>query len=196
MYRKYFSGPLKYFIVYLFLPLVFFIAKAFVDVIYEALLEIAPKLIPEYSQVLEKEKYEAFVRVMNGIAALLAVFAISLATGIFDNARYEDVITETDGLYKIPEKLPAYFKRHIPSDIISAALPQMLFIPLTVPTYSKKFLDYFGFLIEPHLRLTDLFGGVGTYFMIFFVAILARCLAAPLALRRHRALWLTSFVES
>jgi hypothetical protein len=71
-----------------------------------------------------------------------------------------------------------------------------VFVPLTVPVYSKTALEYFGPLIAPHLSLAAVFSPLGTYFMIFSVTLAARLLAMPKALDRYRALWLTSFVDS
>lgn len=182
--------------VYLFLPLIFFVAEAAVEIIYAALLEIFPNTVPSYSQVLEKEKYQAFVRTMKLISALVAVFAVSFATGIYDNARYEDVITKTDGLYKVKDEFPAYFKRTLPSDLIAVSLAPALFIPLTVPAYPKKLFEYIGAYLAPHLRVVEALTPVGAFFAIFLVALLARILAMPKALDRYRGLWLTSFVDS
>ena len=195
MFRKYFSNPLRFFIVYLFLPLVFFLISGALDVIYAALLEAFPKVIPEYSQVLEKEKYEAFEAAMYLSAAFISVFLISYLTGVYDNARYEDVITKTDGLFKVKDEIGGYIKHNLPSDFLAVALPPILFISLTAPSYSKKVLDYLGGFLAPHLRLTEIFGTLGAYFVIFAVAFLGRLVAAPFALRRYRTLWLTSFVE-
>ena len=196
MYRRYFSNPVRYFIVYLFLPIVFFISAALVDVFYSALTEILPDTVPEYSQVLEKEEYARFMKITNGVSVLLAVFFISFLTGVYDNSRYEDVITKTDGLYKIREVFFEYFKRNFPSDVIATAIPALPFIALTLPSYSKKFLDYFGGYLAPHFRLTELFGTVGAYFAILSVSLIGRALAMPAALARYRSLWLTSFVDS
>lgn len=196
IYRKYFRNAVRYFLVYLFLPLVFFLTTVLVDIVYAALFEIAPSVIPSYDRVLEKEEYLAFTRIMMAISALLAVFFVSFVTGIYDNARYEDVITKTDGLFKIKDELPSYFKRTVASDLIAISLSPALFIPLTVPSYPKKFLEYFGSYLAPHLRLAEVFAPLGAYFMIFAVAFVARLLAMPKALDRYRALWLTSFVDS
>ncbi len=182
--------------VYLFLPLIYLLTTALVDIVYSALLEIAPNLVPSYDRVLEKEEYQAFARAMNAISALLAVFLVSFVTGIYDNARYEDVVTKTDGLFKLRDELPSYFKRTLPSDLIAVSLAPAVFVPLTIPTYPKKFLEYFGTYLAPHLRLAELLTPLGTYFMIFAVALIARVLAMPKALDRYRALWLTSFVDS
>ena len=196
IYRKYFRNAVKHFLVYLFLPLFFFAATAVVDIVYASLLEIAPNIIPSYDRVLEKEAYQAFSRTMNVISALLAVFAVSFATGIYDNARYEDVITKTDGLYKVREEFPAYFQKTLPSDIIAVALPSLVFVALSSPAYPEKFLDYFGAYLAPHLRVIEAFSPLFAFFAIFCVALLARILAMPKALDRYRALWLTSFVDS
>ena len=196
MYRKYFRSCVNYFLVYLFLPLIFFAASALTDIAYRMLVEIAPNLMPQYDRVLEKEQYEAFRRVMNAISALIAVFSISFLTGIYDNSRYEDVISRTDGLFKIRDEFSGYFKKYLPTDIIAAALPQIFFIPLTLPSYSKMFLDYLGGFLAPHLYLTELFSPILTYVAIFAAAIVGRLIAMPVALSRFRAMWLTSFVDS
>ena len=160
------------------------------------MLELAPNIVPQYNQVLEKEEYEAFSKFMSMLASLLAVFSLSFTTGVFDNARYEDVITKTDGLFKMRDELVPYFKYSLPQDLIASAIPQAFFIPLTIINYSKKFLKYFGGYLAPHIHLASFFTPVGTYFAIFSAAILGRIAAMPLCLSRSRALWLTSFVDS
>lgn len=196
IYRKYFRSAVRYFIVFLFLPVVFILARAAVDVIYAAINEISPNLIPSYSRIFEKEKYEAVMRTVNGVTAIVSVFILGFATAIYDNARFEDLIARTDGLFKIPEELPRYFKRNFPSDVIAAALPPAIFVPLTLPEYSEKFLEYFGILISPHLCIAAFLPPVGAYFALFGAALFGRILAMPKALSRHRSIWLASFVDS
>ena len=128
--------------------------------------------------------------------AVFSVFLISYLTGLFDNGRYESVISKTDGLFKIKDELARYFKSNIASDIIAAAIPGLIFIPLTLPAYSEIFLDYFGDFLAPHFHLTSAFSPFGAYFVVFITALAARLTVMPFALKRYRALWLTSFVES
>lgn len=162
---------------------------------YSALSNLFPSLFPTYSQVLEKEAYERLTAILTLTAAFLSVFLISLFTGIYDNVRYESVISETDGLFKIPEKLPSYVKSVLPSDIIAALLPQLPLLALTQIKYSEKLLDYFGWILRPHFILVNAFSIPGAYFLIALFVLLARLAACPFALRRYRALWLTSFVD-
>ena len=196
IYRKYFRSPLRFFLVYLFLPVIFIVTSALVEVIYAGIAEIAPKLLPDYNRITEKEEYLAFSRAVNAATALFTVFITGFVTAIYDNARYEDVVKRTDGLFRIPKELPFYFKRNFPADVLSAALAPAVFVPLTLPSYSEKFLEYFGILLLPHLRIAEVFSPVAAYFLISLSVLLGRVLAMPKALSRFRSMWLASFVDS
>ena len=80
--------------------------------------------------------------------------------------------------------------------MIAAALPIAIFIPLSVPAYSEKTLEYLEFFIAPQLHVIKVFSPVGAYFVMFITALAARIAAMPKALIRIRARWLTSFVET
>ena len=182
--------------VYLFLPLFFILTSALLDFLYAAAFEISPNLLPKYDRVLEKEKYLEFSRIMNFIAALLSVFFVGYVTAVYDNARYEDVITKTSGLYKIPKLLPSYFKGNVISDVLASALAPAAFIALTLPSYTEKALEYFGIFLLPHLHVRVLFSPSMAYFLLFATLLFGRILAMPRALSRFRSTWLASFVDS
>ena len=196
IYRRYFRSPLRFLLVYLFLPLIFIASSALVEILYTGIDEIFPNLLPKYNRITEKEEYLAFSNAMSAASALLAVFLTGFITAVYDNARYEDVVKRTDGLFRIPKELPFYFKRNFPADVLSAALAPAVFVPLTLPSYSEKFLEYFGILLLPHLRIAEVFSAIAAYFLIFASILLGRTLAMPKALSRFRSTWLASFVDS
>ena len=193
--KRYFESLVRYSIVYLFLPLIFSVALALCEVVYFALSELFPAIFPVYNKVLEKESYEALAKFMSNFAVLLSVFAASFFSSIYNNGNYEHVIRKTDGLYKIKNELPQYLQRIAPGEIISAAVPPVIFTVLSVINYPEKFFSKIQAFLRPHLILVESFGAVGAYFLLLFTALLASLAAAPLALRRYRALWLSSFVD-
>lgn len=195
MFGKYFGAPIKSMVTYLFLPLIFFIAFGITDVGYVYLSEIFPSVFPEYSQVLEKELYEALQTRLQVFSVLLSVFFIHLFCAVYDNFRYESVIKKTDGFYKIKDQLLPYLKSTAIQDALSCALSPLLLLSVSTVSFPEKFLKYFGSFFYPHILMLSNFGFLISYLMIIFAAVIARLIAAPLALDRFRGLWLTSFVD-
>lgn len=196
VYKKYFSPLLSYFTVYLFLPLVFFVVYGIVDTVYFELSDYFPELFVSYNQVTEKEDYEILQNKIRVATVLISVFLSAFFTAIYNNSRYEETVRLTDGLFKIPEELPRYLGRTLPSDLVCAFLPAIPFLALSLINYSEKFFKYFAGYLRPHLFIIDATGIIPAYLLIVLSSFAARLAAAPLALRRHRSLWLASFVDS
>ena len=137
MYQKYFSPLVKYSVAYMFMPLFYSVVSAFVSVVYTLLSDLVPSLFPVYNQVLDKENYLEFTRVMSIVAAFLTVFVINLIMAINDNARYERVVKRTDALYKIREELPFYLRDVIPADAIASSVPHLIFLALSFAKYPE-----------------------------------------------------------
>ncbi len=195
MFKKYFWPCLKYSLIYLFLPLVFSICSRYFLSFYKSLAESFPAFFKFYSQVLEKELYEEMVLKIEVICCLLIVAVMSYIPSIFENRRYEEIISRTDGCYKIKDELLPYIKENLAGDIIASSLIQALFIPIATITLPEKLSRIISPYLTPHTVLISALGAVGAYFTILSVSLLARLIAAPHALLRYRALWLTSFVD-
>lgn len=162
---------------------------------YELLSRFLPELFPDYNPIQHEVEYEALMLLLSAVAALIAVFATNYILGVFDNTRYEDTVSATDGLYRIFEELPSFIRRTVIGDLIASLVPQALFLLLASQTFPKQLSDFTDFYFAPHTALIGKFGALLSYFIIFAVAFFGRLISAPHALSRYRGLWMTSFVE-
>lgn len=196
MYEKYFSPLVKYSVAYLFMPLFYYLGSALVTVVYALLSDIAPSLFPVYNQVLEKESYLAFRRVMDVVSAFVTVFLVNYIIAINDNSRYERVVTRTDALYRVPDELPRYLRDTLPSDAIASLVPQLVFLAFSAINFHEKFESFTHGYLSMHITLLDSMGFFVSFILIAITAFVSRVAAAPAALRKYRGAWLTSFVDS
>ncbi len=198
LYKKYLWTSAKYLIPYLFMPLIFSVGQNFVIALYNALSESLPQIFKEYNQVLDKEAYLSHIMRCRTFTLFSAAFIMSFAAAIFDNGRYERTVKKTDGYFKIPEELPSYVKSTIFEDLaasLTVPLPFFLLSLIKFPETAKAAARLFSSYFSPHIFLTESYGLVLGYLLIVSSAIIAKLIAAPMALRRHRSLWLTSFVD-
>ena len=146
--------------------------------------------------MLEKEKYLEFTKAFSIFAAFVTVFLLNFIMAINENARYERVVKRTDALYKIREELPRYLPDVIPADAIASSVPHLLFLALSLVKYPERLLGAAQSFLSIHVILADSLGFFLSAFLVATVALAARILAAPFALRKYRGAWLTSFVDS
>ena len=118
--------------------------------IYPALVEWFPRLVPEYNFVNEREDYDRLYATMSVISSLILICVASHVTMRLDNERMEYMITETEGLYTISEGAGIYYSRYIRADIIASLL-----IPLPLMILDAL-LPLFEFLPEGVLSLIQI----------------------------------------
>ncbi len=196
MQKKFLTPLFKYFIIYLFLPLIYAVLFSMIRSGYNTLSQKFPEIFTRYSQVLDIEEYLMHISRCKIFAVLISVFLTSFIAAIFENTRYEMIISKTDGFFKIPQELPSYLKETSMPDALAAICPPALFVFLSSVNYPEKIEKFVSRYLEMHLILLDA-GNVATAFIIIAAtAFAARIVSAPFALRRYRALWLTSFIDS
>ncbi len=162
------------------------------------LAELLPNIFEDFNRVTSGDEYQRH-ELRCGVFALLAsIFATSYIAALFDNARYERVIDRTNGFYKIHKELPRYISDTWCEDLIASSviqLPFLLFTLIQYPEHLKNLGRIISRYLAPHLAVTEVFGVILSYILITLTAFAARMISAPAALKRYRALWLTSFVE-
>ncbi len=195
MYKKYFSPLVIYTLVYLFMPLVFYVMIAPMTLLYDFLHDAFPATFPIYSAVTEKEAYENFTKVFYIVVALVGIFAVNFILSINNNDKYERVIKRTDALFKIPDELPRFLRETLLGELIAAFVPHVFFLLLCLPKYPERLVGYVQDYLSYHVIFIDKTGIILSVFVIALVAFAARIAAAPFALRKYRGAWLTSFVS-
>lgn len=196
MYKKYFSPLAIYAIVYLFMPLVFYVMIAPANLFYDFLHTNWPGTFPVYSPVLEKEAYENFTRAFYIAVALVGIFTVNFILSINNNDKYERVIKRTDALFKIPEELPHFLSETVLGELLASFVPHILFLLLCLPKYPERLTGYINDYLSYHVYFADGPGIVLSILIIALTAFAARIIASPFALKKYRGAWLTSFVNS
>ena len=176
-----------------------FIAIAFLvnSLIYPALLEWFPRVVPQYNFVNERENYEQFFAFLGMISGIATVFVSSYITIRLDNKRMEYMITKTDGMYTIREGAEVYFSEYFRADLIIALiiplpllfldaflLPQLSFLPDGVFSIIET-------LFSPTRAFTDFLGMIPSYLVMSVMMLSSRCLCALRAIDVWRVLWLS-----
>ena len=166
------------------------------SLIYPALVEWFPRIVPEYNFVNEREDYDRLYATMSVISALILICISSHVTMRMDNERMEYMITETEGLYTLSDGAKIYYSRYLWIDVYAALL-----IPLPLMVFDA-FLPIFSFLpegalsliqipLEPTRALVDNLGAVFAYLVMAVTFCVARLLSGLRCIDFWRALWLS-----
>ena len=127
-------------------------------------------------------------------AILNRIFVINFLSVLYDGSRDEETIERTDGLFRIKNELPSYFRRNLVPDAVASSILQIpIIIATTIPLISevKRFVDP---ILLPHTVIVEPCGIPVAYLLIFLVSFSARVFSSPLVLKRHRVMWITAFV--
>jgi hypothetical protein len=173
-----------------------FIDFAVKSLIYPALTEWFPRIVPEYNFVNEREDYDRLYATMSVISALILICISSHVTMRLDNERMEYMITETEGLYTLGDGARIYYSRYLKADTCAAML-----IPLPLMIF-EAFLPLFGFLpegalsliqipLEPTRAFTSTLGVIPAYLVMAVTFCAARLASGLRCIDLWRALWLS-----
>ena len=173
-----------------------FIRFAVESLVYPALLEWFPQIIPEYNFVNERDDYERLAAALKVISAMILLFVVSHITLRLDNERMEYMITETEGLYTLGDGARIYYSRYLKADACAALL-----IPLPLMIF-EAFLPLFGFLpegalsliqipLEPTRAFTSTLGVIPAYLVMVVTFCAARLASGLRCIDLWRALWLS-----
>ena len=196
--KRYFISLLCYFLFYLIGIVIFFLSGYFVNALSELLCEWAPSVFTVYNPVTDRDAYLRAEMLLGLTSAIITLYTVTHLSTVYDNERYEHMISVTDGFYTVGEGLAIYFPRYIGADIISAvtvpALPSALhLIKLSedAPKWAVRVLDLAHGLFAVNEAFTELFGLVLGTVTLVLVSLLFRLPAGYLAVRRFRAVWLS-----
>ena len=164
--------------------------------IYPALAEWFPRIVPEYNFVNEREDYDRLYATMSVISALILICISSHVTMRLDNERMEYMITKTEGLYTLSEGLNIYYSKYFRADVVAACL-----IPLPLMIFDAL-LPLFAFLpegvvslmqipLEPTRAFTGTLGVIPAYLIMSFTFVVSRLVSGIRCIDLWRALWLS-----
>ena len=125
---------LRYLIFYALGFLIFFILGYFTRAAYDLLCEWFPKVFSSYGPIYDKNEYQKKQSVIDLIGALISIYTVTHLATVYDNGRFEDVISRIDGFYTLREGVSLYAKRYALSDITTAIIVPAVFFPLALIT--------------------------------------------------------------
>ena len=196
--KKYAHSILRYFVIYALGFIPFYIVGALSDVIYGILSDKIPAVFPSYNALTDKVKFLSLQSTLALISAAITVFILTFFAVTYDNERYEFMIAETDGLYKLRDGGRIYASRYLGADAVCAALVPVPFFALTLisfPEDSIKALrvlrDALDTICLPTSAFCNKLGLLVGLVIAVFTSLLARIPAGYMSLRRWRGLWLS-----
>ena len=162
---------------------------------FSFLCEELPDVFKSESFISNPEGYERQNRIITLITSFIALLGLSYLSLLLDNKRMEFIAKKTEGRYTLCEGMSLYIDSFIFSDVISAILPPLI---IAIPVYfvPERWLDYgLRFPMYTSLEMCNAFGFWEGVILLSAVSICARLLAAPIALLRWRAAWLSGTAE-
>ena len=153
-----------------------------------------PGMLEKPSSITEPEAYKEFNTMMTSIGIIINIFIATSLAMRCDNKRFEYIVVQTEGLYKIPEMTREYLKTFWTSDIINAVAAPLL---LTIPAFfiPEDYLRFFSFPLWCGARLAPYMSLLDASVLIVGVSIVMRFLLIPSTLRIWRARWLTGDID-
>ena len=175
-----------------------FIGFAVNSLIYPALLEWFPKLIPEYNFVNEREDYDRLAAALTLICGVIYIFVSSHISLRLDNERMEYMISSTDGLYTISEGARIYYSRYLYADIFAALLiplPMLLLdifaMPQLIGLLPDGVISLMSMPFEPTRAFSAFLGIVPAYVFMSVCFLVSRLASGLRCIDVWRAVWLS-----
>ncbi len=196
--KKYILSFVRFLIIYLLGFIVFFIMNYAVSLVYGTLSDMFPAIFRTYNFITEPEEAEALSERLKLTAGILSVLALGIIALKYDNARYEYIISRTDGFYTLKEGAPLYLSGYLYADIIAAAGVPLITYPLVLinigesaPRFLRVLEKYInGFTALP-LSYRNAAGLLGGALLLVLTSLAARALGVYSGLKRWRAVWLS-----
>ena len=197
--KRYAASFLRYLIFYSLGFLIFSLFGYFTRAFYDLLCEWFPSVFTSFGPIYDKNEYMEKQNALGLIGALLSLYTVTHLTTVYDNGRFEYMISRTDGFYTLGEGFSIYVKRYAAPDIISAVTVPALLAPLALitapedaPEWALRLID----LIDPFLSIQGAFCAVaGLYpgiILLILASVIFRAPTAFFGVKRFRGVWLSA----
>lgn len=192
--RKYVEPVLIFLAVYAFNVLFFKAGELLSIYTYSYFSSVLPSGVISSNPVSDPDAYEAYTRGVALFGTFVGLWLINYISLRLDNAKFEHVISLTDGQYELKDGIKLYFKEFFLSDVISAVAIVIL-ITVGATFIPEKLMDYgFVFIFKIGDTLNALYHPVISVAIAATFSLVTRILSIPLAIRTWRALWLSGSV--
>ncbi len=197
--KKYFSSFLRYFSFYLLGFIAFFLFSFLVRHLNDFFAEIFPTVFRIYNPISNREELVLQNKNIAFFSAILSVFTLTLLAMRGDNSKYENIISKTDGFYRIRDGARLYFHEYASADAASAISVPLITFSLTfikIPNDAAKILKIFGDYLDDFLAIplafTERCGLALGVALLVLVSLAARIPSAYISLAHWRGIWLSS----
>lgn len=193
--EKYVFPIFHYVAVFLFGIIPFEVFSLALRTLHGYLTRQMPEVFPDYSPVLDPEKYAEVLQTTDMLALALTILVLTYIAMRMDNARFEYTVTPTGGLYRIPESYLRHLREFTLSDlIVSLAVPCAFvllayLLPPVVMSYGADIVLWAG------VKSAKYFDMPTALCYTAFISLAARLVLTPKMLIDWRACWLASSVE-
>lgn len=194
---KYIKTNLHLFLWMLLGSLIGIAVSTAVSELYRFLNEIMPNAFPSYDVGSGKDFFDTLYTSLWFISLVITVFISVYLFLRYDNTRFENIITSTDGIYKIRTFLPTYISIYAICDAVSSAVIGLIFtVPFFfVPIQFVKNEGFFANLTEPYKLMSECFGYAFAPIVMILIIALSFVASTPLILKYYRARWFSAFSE-
>ena len=202
--HKYVDPAVIYFLIYIFGIILLVAGTVIARYAHTYMNFLLPDIFPTFSPVSEKELYRKYLIAIDIIGVFIALFLINVLAMLFDNKKFELIISRTDGQYTIKGGLEIYVNEFLISDIISTvALPTVLAISAylipEIPLTKIPIVNLLIRIAESFFWLGNTMEGFAKIFVCIPIIIVFSCVArmitVPIMLRRWRAAWLSGSIS-
>ena len=196
--KRYLHTATRFFVFFVISAIIFFPARAAVDSLYNALCEWFPGLFPEYNFITDREAAARHEVWADFIASVISIVITTVISEIYDNRRFEYVISKTDGFYTIKEGFKIYTGTYLaPDAIASLIIPLPLFLVTLTGDFKAKnaflaiILAVRNAIETPVTSFTHALGApLGILTIILFLFI-TKVISAVIGLGKWHATWLS-----
>ena len=196
--KRYAISLIRYLILYSLGFLVFMLLGYFTRAAYSLLAEWLPSIFKELDPIYDRDGYAELQRVLNTVTAMLSLYTVTHLAVVYDNERFEHMISRTDGFYTLREGLSLYLPRYMATDAVAAlsvpivaSLLSIISVPDTAPVWARRLVDTVDGFLSIQNACTEAAGfPLGLPLLIIF-SLVFRLPAAYFAVRRFRGVWLS-----
>ena len=196
--KKHLYATARYLIFFLACFIIFYPTRAAIDVLYNALSEWFPGIFPEYNFITDRAAAQAHETWANFISAAISLPISVILTVVYDNARFEYIISATDGFYTLREGAKFYTDAFLTSDVLASVLaPAPVIAMLFLPDIEAKnavlsaLSSSISAISAPCRAFSSALGIAGAVILILSLSFISRIPAAYLGLKKWRAAWLS-----
>ena len=196
--KRYAISFIRYLIFYSLGFIVFLLIGYLIRAAHELLSEWLPMFFESYDPIYEREKYAELGRILDTVTAAISLYTVTHLATVYDNERFEHLISKTDGFYTVREGLSIYLPRYTAPDMLSAisvpfiaAWLTVIKVPETAPVWAKKLVDAIDGFLSIQNAFTKILGFASGLILLIALSVLFRLPAAYFAVKRFRGVWLS-----